>query len=152
MKTRLLRSGVLATAAIATAALASPTIAKTLKYTFGNSSGGAYCDGLTLTQDGVTWGGTHTGCAEDAQAGGVSMKVSDNSTKYVYVSTTDGLGDTTVENFFLDTHAMLWYLYETSGGVYTEVNSGPLIKGALPSAPGRPSSGSVRGKNLVAPF
>ncbi|MEO7026906.1 MAG: hypothetical protein ABI056_05055 [Caulobacteraceae bacterium] len=152
MKTKFLKVTVLATAAIAVAALASPTMARTLKYTFGITGGGAYCDGLTITQNGVTWGGTHTGCDDDAQAGGISMKVSGNPTKYVYISTTDNPSATTVENFFLDTHAMLWYLYETSGGVYTELNSGPLLKGALPGPRGGRSSGSEHGKKMVAPF
>lgn len=152
MKTTFLKAAMFATAAIAVGALASPSMARTLKYTFGITGGGTYCDGVTLTQSGVTWGGTHTGCAQDAQAGGISMKVSENSTKYVYISTTSSPSATTVENFFLDTHSMLWYLYETSGGVYTEINSGPLIRGALPRAPGGRSSGGEHGKNLVAPF
>ena len=152
MKSTILKAAIVATSILAVGAFASAASAKTLKYTFGNSAGGTYCDGVTLTQSGVTWAGFHTGCSDDAVAGGISMKVSGNPNKYVYVSTTDAPSSTTVEDFFLSIPAQEWFLYEVSGGVYTEINSGPLVHGALPGAHGAKSAGAERGKNLNPAF
>jgi hypothetical protein len=135
-KSKLLKAGVLATAAIALGALASPVMAKTLTYTFGNASGGAYCDGITLTQATVghpTWGGTHTGCTNSDPAGGYSVYV--NGGANLDIATTDTLtGATQAYTFFLNLKQQYWYLYDTTSGVFAQINSGPLIRGAPPAA------------------
>lgn len=137
MKSKLLKATVLATAAIAIGALVSPAMAKTLKYTFGTVSGGAYCEGLTLTQATVghpTWGGTFTGCTNQDPAGGYDVKV--NGGMNLDIATTDSLNNPSAGafTFFLNLKQQYWYLYDTSGGVFAQINSGPLIKGAPPAA------------------
>jgi hypothetical protein len=136
MKSKLLKATVLATAAIAVGALASPVMARTLKYTFGTVSGGAYCEGLTLTQATVghpTWGGTLTGCTNQDPAGGYDVKV--NGGMNLDIATTDSLNNPSAGafTFFLNLKQQYWYLYDTSGGVFAQINSGPLIRG-VPSA------------------
>ena len=129
----------LALTALLVLASATAVEAKTIKYTFGISGGGTYCDGLTLTQNGVSWGGTHTGsCIVDQdQAGGLEIKVIGGSTKYLDIATSqEAEAPGTVETFFLDLKGQAWYLYETTGGAYTLINSGPLIKGAPPAQSG----------------
>jgi len=136
MKTEILKAIAVAAATITVGALASPVMAKTLTYTFGTVSGGAYCDGLTLTQATVghpTWGGTHTGCTNNDPAGGYNVKV--NGGPNLDIATTDTLsGATQAYTFFLNLKQQYWYLYDTSGGVFAQINSGPLIKGAPPAA------------------
>jgi hypothetical protein len=135
MTSKLLKATLLATAAIAVGGLASSATAKTLKYTFGTVSGGAYCDGLTLTQATTghpTWGGTHTGCTNSDPAGGYNVKVNGGSN--LDIATTDTLtGATQAYTFFLNLTQHYWYLYDTTGGVFAQINSGPLINGAPPA-------------------
>jgi hypothetical protein len=144
MKSKLSRGALLATAAFALAALASPTMAKTLKYTFGISGGGAYCDGITLTQATVghpTWGGTHTGCTNNDPAGGYDVKV--NGGPNLDIATTDTVDGPNEMTFFLNLKQQFWYLYEVVGGDFEQIDSGPLIKGVPPTKalPGTTSTG-----------
>ncbi len=140
MKSTLLKATVLASAALALGALASPAAAKTLKYTFGISGGGAYCDGLTITTtDGITYGGTHTGsCVNPDPAGGFAVKLPGG--KFIDIATTYSATTTDAWTFYLSTSSNTWYLYHTVGGVYTLNNSGPLIKGTPPAAKGATSA------------
>jgi hypothetical protein len=126
MKSTIVKAALLATAALALGAIATSASASTMKYTFTG-----YCDGVTLTTDGVTYGGTHTGCTNNDAAGGVAMKVKTNPTPYADIATTDSENAPgVVETFFLDLPAKTWYLYETIDGVFTDFNSGTLTKGA----------------------
>ena len=135
MTTKLLKATLLATAAIALGALASPVMAKTLTYTFGIAGGGAYCDGITLTQATTghpTWGGAHTGCTNGDPAGGYQVNV--NGGPNLDIATTDtALGVSQAFTYFLNLKQQYWYLYETTGGVFSQTNSGPLLKGAPPA-------------------
>jgi hypothetical protein len=135
MKSTLLKATVLATTAIAVGALASPVMAKTLRFTFGTVSGGSYCDGLTLTQATTghpTWGGTHTGCTNNDPAGGYDVKV--NGGANLDIATTDThTGATQAYTYFLNLQQHYWYLYDTSAGVFAQINSGPLVNGAPPA-------------------
>ena len=133
MTPKICKAAVLATAAIAVGALASPVMAKTLTYTFGISGGGAHCDGLTLTQATTghpTWGGTHTGCANNDPAGGYDVKV--NGGANLDIATTNTTIGPNAITFFLNLKQQFWYAYEVVGGVFQQVDSGPLIKGAPP--------------------
>ena len=136
MKTKLLKATVLATAAIAIGTLASPAMAKTLKYTFGISGGGAHCDGLTLTRqtnppENVSYGGTHTGCTNNDQAGGYSVGV--NGGANLDIATTNTTVSPNAQTFFLRLPSNEWFLYEISGGIWQQIDSGPLIAGPPPS-------------------
>jgi hypothetical protein len=135
MTSKLLKTTLLATAAIAVGALASPVMAKTLTYTFGIAGGGAYCDGLTLTQATTghpTWGGTHTGCTNNDPAGGYNVRV--NGGANLDIATTDTkAGNPDAYTYFLNLKQQYWYEYQTIGGVFYQTNSGPLIRGAPPA-------------------
>jgi hypothetical protein len=137
MTSKLLKAAALSTAALCLGALASPAAAKTLTFTFGNASGGSYCDGVTLTQATTghpTWGGTHTGCTNNDPAGGYDVKV--NGGPNLDIATTfSSDGDTDAFTFFLNLKQQYWYLYRTTSGVFAQINAGPLIKGAPVEAP-----------------
>jgi hypothetical protein len=145
MTSKLLNATLLATAAIAVGALASPVMAKTLTYTFGTVDGGAYCDGLTLTQATVgqpTWGGTHTGCTNNDPAGGYNVKV--NGGANLDIATTDtAIGNTSAYTYFLYLKGNEWFEYQTIDGVFEQTDGGPLINGAPPAKalPGAKHSG-----------
>jgi hypothetical protein len=144
MTTNLLKATLLATAAIAAGALASPVMARTLTYTFGIAGGGAYCDGVTLTQATTghpTWGGAHTGCTNNDPAGGYSVNV--NGGPNLDIATTDTQIGTQAYTYFLNLKQQYWYLYETIGGVFIQTNSGPLIVGAPPAIPAGASKRST---------
>jgi hypothetical protein len=130
MKSIIAKAALLASAALAVGAIATSASAGTIKYTFAG-----FCDGLTLTQDGVTYGGTHTGCTDNDAAGGVIMKVKGNPTTYVDIATSNAADlPGVVLTYFLDLPAKAWFLYETSGGVFTDIQNGTLTKGA-PESP-----------------
>lgn len=121
VKKRFLSAAMLASAALAVGAIASPASAGTLRYTFTG-----FCDGLTLVRDGLTYGGERTGCASEP-AGGISMRIRTNLNVYIDVATTNG---STSFSYFLDIPHLQWWLYETSGGVYSVTDSGTLTPGA----------------------
>lgn len=113
---------------------ASAANAKTLKYTFGTSTGGSYCDGVTLkTTDNVIYGGHHTGsCTKNDKAGGFAATIS--GTSVIDIATTDKAnapGKTFT--FLLNTKAATWALYTLEGSTYTLINQGPLVAGAPPA-------------------
>ena len=146
MKSKYLKATVLATTAIAVAALVSPVMAKTLRFTFGTSSGAALCDGLTLTLAPTghpTYGGTHTGCTNGDPAGGYIVRV--NGGPNYDIATTDTLNVPTVGaiTYFLYLPTNQWFLYETIDGAFFEVNEGILIKGAPPSKAPRGAKSST---------
>jgi hypothetical protein len=122
MKSKLLKTGVLAAAAFAAAAFASPLMAKTMNFAFTG-----YCDGISLTQNGVTFAGARTGCVTDS-AGGIEIKIPGGATKYADVSTTDS-GVLPVYTFLLDVPGLHWWVYDVSGGQFTLVNSGTMTRG-----------------------
>ena len=128
MKSKFLKTAVLATAAIAAAAFAAPASAKTLNYTFTG-----YCDGISLTADGVTYAGERTGCLSDV-AGGIAIKIPGGPTKYLDISTSAG-GAIPVYTFLLDVPALEWWAYDVSGGSFVLVNSGTLTKGSPKALP-----------------
>ena len=50
------------------------------------------------------------------------------------IATTDtALGVSQAFTYFLNLKQQYWYLYETTGGVFSQTNSGPLLKGAPPA-------------------
>ncbi len=139
MKSKFLTAGAVAAAALALGAFASPAAAGgNISYTFGTPSGGAYCDGVTMTStNGQSYQGFHVNstCAGDEDAaGGLAVKV--GSTKVVeMVTTVDNQWTNTPIVFYLDTKHKAWYLYLNEypiGGsnAYVEINAGTLIKGA----------------------
>jgi hypothetical protein len=135
MKSKLSRATVLATAAIAVGALASPVMAKTLEFTFGIAGGGAHCDGLTLTQvknppENLSYGGTHTGCTNNDPAGGYAVRV--NRGNNLDIATTNTTISPNAWTFFLNLESNEWFLYEIGGGVFQQIDSGPLIAGPPP--------------------
>lgn len=145
MKSAFLKTALVAGATLVAGAITSSASAHNVNFAFTG-----FCDGIQMAQSGVTYGGARTGCVTDA-AGGVSMKVSGNPTKYILYSTSDaGSG---VFTFFLDVPALTWYVYETTGGVFTEINSGTMTKGS-PAAhpPGAKTSTSVKKTGLSSPF
>ena len=132
MNTTFLKSALLATAAIAVGAMVSPTVARTLTYTFANTSGVAYCDGITLTDTSGAYAGTHTGSclSSNDPAGGFTAKIGG---KFIEAGTTyDGVAPE--YTFYLDTRGMAWYLYSAEGTTWTEINDGVLLKGAPPAS------------------
>jgi hypothetical protein len=109
---------------------ATAASAATKNYTFADSSGNAYCDGISLEQSGISAVGTHDGCADD-QAGGFEGNFSGEK---LFAITTTQVGDfpNYVEAYFIDEKAMAWSLYleDTIDGIpYTYNNSGLLLKG-----------------------
>ncbi len=138
MKSKFLMAGAVATAALTLGAFASPAAAAKINYTFGTFSGGAYCDGVTMTTtNGVSYQGFHQNstCAGDQDAaGGLAVKV--GSTKVVeMVTTVDAQWTNTPIVFYLDTKGKAWYLYLNEypiggGNAYIEINAGALLKGA----------------------
>lgn len=135
----------LASAAVAVGAIAPSASAGTLNFTFDG-----FCDGVSLVKSGVTYGGERTGCVTDP-AGGVAMKVKGNPTKYIDYATSDsGSG---VFTFFLDVPALQWFVYDTSGGVFSLINSGTMTAGA-PQAKGnlKSSTSSKATHPLSGPF
>ena len=156
MKSSIVKTALLASAALAMGAIASSASAKTVAYTFGTASGGSYCDGLTLTSSdrGIIWSGTHTGSCQNADpAGGLAVKVKHNSTPYLDIATTFTVDGPSAYTVFLNIPSSTWFLYTVSGGVFTEINSGPLINGAPPAKFGAPSSLHKNPKTVLAsPF
>jgi hypothetical protein len=147
MKSTLMKMALLGTVALGLGAIAPAASAKTIRLAFTG-----YCDGVTLkSTDNQSYGGHRTGCATD-QAGGLAVKVKFNPTPYVDYATSDnGVGTFT---FFLNIPTKTWYLYETTGGVFTETNSGAFTYGlpaALPPGASK-SSTSVRKTGLPSPF
>jgi hypothetical protein len=149
MKSKFLKAAVLATAAIAAAVFAAPASAKTLNYTFTG-----YCDGISLTSDGVAYAGERTGCLSDV-AGGIAIKIPGGPTKYLDISTSAN-GVIPVYTFLLDTSALEWWVYDVSGGSLTLVNSGTMTKGtpkALPPGAAKMPSSTTKsahpGKSIL---
>jgi hypothetical protein len=143
MKSSIVKTVLLASAALAMGAIASSASAKTLNYTLGISGGGSYCDGLSLTSsdNGIIWSGTHTGsCQNGDPAGGLAVKVKHNSTPYLDIATTYTVDGPSAYTFFLNIPSATWFLYTVSGGVFEEINSGPLLNGVPPAEHGLKSS------------
>jgi len=154
MKYKLSRAAMLATAAIAVGALASPVMAKTYSWTFGIAGGGAHCDGLTLTKQvnpplNVAYGGTHTGCTNNDQAGGYNVQV--NGGANLDIATTNTTVGPSAQTFFLRLPSNEWFLYEISGGVWQQIDSGPLIAGppAAKAGMGAKPAGSPNPKGTL---
>ena len=131
MKSTLLKATVLATAAIAMGALASPAAAKTYKYTFATNSGAAYCDGITVsTTDKVHYSGTHTGsCVPNVPADGFASRIK-GYVPVVNLATTNVNITNNAYAYLFSSKVMAWALFTDVGGVWTQVNSGVLLKGA----------------------
>jgi hypothetical protein len=160
MKSKLLKATVLATAAIAIGAFSTPTMAKSLKYIFGTTYGGEYCDGITLsTTNKESYQGFHVnddcGGSEDA-AGGLVAKIGGASYIEGITEVSDELPNTPL-TYYLDTKAMTWYLYLNlynleGTNVYEELNAGTLIKGEAGAAKKggtpsfRPKAGAIHDK------
>jgi hypothetical protein len=112
--------------------------AGTVIYTFAESDGTPYCDGITLKESGFTAVGTHTAgkiCTEGDYAGGFyGKKVLGSADTQWLITTTDvnNASPTAVEVFVLDQTAETWQLYEedTANGLpFALTNSGVLLNG-----------------------
>jgi hypothetical protein len=137
----------LATAAVMLIWGITPAYAGTVKYTFADDNGNAYCDGLTLTETSTTAVGTHTGsCLDGDYAGGFATKFHGVTDKMWIISTTDMLnGPGYVYVFVLDQKALTWVLWaeNTSANVTFEMRtSGTLLKSTPPAVIG-PSSATA---------
>jgi hypothetical protein len=113
-----------------------PASAGNVTYTFGITGGGAYCDGLKLSETTTTAIGTHIGgkdCPEGSYAGGFSGKKVLGTTAAQWVITTLEPESPNYEVIFvIDQTAMTWqdYIEDTTDGItLEEVSSGPLLKG-----------------------
>jgi len=116
----------------------APASAGTVFYTFAQSDGTPYCDGVTLKETGYTAVGTHTAhnvCTEGDYAGGfVGKKVLGSADSQWVITTTDvnNGGPNITEVFVIDQTAMTWQLYEqdtTDGSPFALDNSGVLLNG-----------------------
>jgi hypothetical protein len=123
--------------------------AATVKYTFADSSGFPYCDGITLTETSGVAVGTHTAntrCAGGYYAGGFSGKkvLGSADTQWV-ITTNDTYNDPGyLVVFVLDQTAMTWAAYTEStsnSATFELAGSGVLLKGA-PKPNGEVSGGS----------
>jgi hypothetical protein len=112
--------------------------ASTVSYTFAQSDGTPYCDGVTLKETGFVAVGTHTAhklCTEGDNAGGFYGKKVLGSVDTQWIITTTDVNNaspTMVEVFVLDPTAETWQLYEedTANGVaFALTNSGVLLNG-----------------------
>lgn len=129
-------------AALIVGAASSVAYAKAIQYSFDTAGGGAYCDGLLLTQKGKIFTGTHnspTGsCTEGDQAGGFEAKGFGSGAmgSYDTVKPTTELVTITTEDepngganfeiiFNLDLKAKAWAVAVVEDGA-TPVNGGPL--------------------------
>ena len=120
---------------------ASAANASTLKYTFGTSGGGAYCDGVTLkSSDNVVYSGNHTGCtADDAADGfGVTIKGAGHVIDVATQDSENAPGYTFT--FLLSIPSKTWGLYADLGSGFELINEGVLIHGAPPAKFGSKSS------------
>lgn len=124
----------LSTAGAALILGATAASAGTVKFTFGVTGGGAYCDGMTLSESGGLATGFHTGCQDDV-AGGIeagklaSLGVEDS--RWI-ITTTDTNSPDNQYVFVLDQKALTWQVYTlstTDSVTFELVNSGPLIRG-----------------------
>ncbi|MEO7026743.1 MAG: hypothetical protein ABI056_04230, partial [Caulobacteraceae bacterium] len=50
------------------------------------------------------------------------------------IATTNTTLSPNAMTYFLDLKQQFWYMYEVESGVFEQIDSGPLIKGALPAA------------------
>jgi hypothetical protein len=139
----------LAVGILASFAAAGPAFA--VAYTFTDSNGDPYCDGITLNESGGVATGHHTGCTDKDYAGGLSGKISILDATAWVVTTTDALNDSGVTLVYvIDQVHFAWYLYAQETGVETFnfINEGLLAKGAPianePGPHGRVASDTVR--------
>ncbi len=138
--------------AMALGALASPSLAKTYAYTFGTVSGGAYCDGLTISNGGSGdgWSGNHTGCTDDDPAGGFTARI--GGTTYLDINTTDNENSPGLFlTYLLEPKSRQWFLFTSTndGGGFQLINEGMLIKGA-PASGKRPGAQASTFRNPKA--
>jgi len=150
MKNRLMGIGALATAILAIGAYASPAAAfpKKLAYTFYPASGGAYCDGITLTStDKLAYHGYHVNsdCAgSNDPAEGLVVRLGGHKVIEVITGIASEYPNLALV-FYIDPTAYTWLLYVNEyylNGTndYIELSSGSLIKGAPPAGRGGVSS------------
>jgi hypothetical protein len=154
MKSTILKTALVAGVALAACAIASTASAKTFRYTLGTASGGSYCDGFTVTTtDKVHYSGTHTGsCVPNVPADGFASKIS-GFVPIVNLATLYPESATNAYTLLFSSKVMAWELWVDSGGVLTEINSGPLIQGAPPTGhrPGAKSISAAQDKHPHLP-
>jgi hypothetical protein len=116
---------------------AGPASAGTARYTFAESDGTPYCDGITLSESGGIAVGTHTAntvCTEGDYAGGFSGKKVLGATDSQWIVTTTDVNNLPgyVVVFVIDQTAMTWVAYiesTTNAATFALDNSGVLLKG-----------------------
>ena len=140
MKSTILKTALVAGVALAASAIASSASAKTYTYTLGITGGGTYCDGFTVTtSDKLHYSGTHTGsCVPNVPADGFASRMS-GYVPVVNLATLYPESTTNAYTLLFSAKALAWELWSDSGGVFTMINSGPLVPGA-PPASNRPGS------------
>lgn len=117
-----------------TAQHARPTTGIDVHYTFAQSDGTPYCDGLTLTQSAMLATGTHTAsssCTEGTYAGGNFGHVKAVGQKVWTIVTTDAAQPDADLIYVVDENAMTWSMYAQWKGFITFhlVTSGKLLAG-----------------------
>lgn len=135
----------LALAALFAVAFTASAQAKTVNYVFGQSGGGAFCDGLSLKEINGIATGIHTGdadCTEGQYAGGlkgvlgqINTPGGKNGPTYSIVTRETG-SPNSQELFVIDQQNMTWVLYmQTTGSAqFTDVTSGPLLLAGSPAS------------------
>jgi hypothetical protein len=107
----------------------------TQSYTFADSAGAPYCDGLTLTETGTVAKGFHTGTCERSPlpyAGGFQVKITAITDTLYDIVTTDPNDPKYTLDFLIDQVALTWqgWVEDTAGRVpFQETNSGRLLTG-----------------------
>ncbi|MBV8799989.1 MAG: hypothetical protein JOY77_02120 [Alphaproteobacteria bacterium] len=125
-------------------ATASAASANSVQYTFADTDGNPYCDGVQLDINNGVAVGVHTNgaqCTEGDYAGGLAVKMSGSKDKRLVITTTDvnNLSPGMVETYMIDTSDMSWQVYdENTNDVFPFqlVNEGVLLKGNPPAGRG----------------
>jgi len=130
MYQKLLRGACLAAATFIIGATASPTMGKTLTYYFTSQSGGGYCDGITISDEGSpsVWSGNFIGCSNGPPVGGFTTMI--RGRRFIDIATTESAEPGWSFTFLLDTKALQWCLYSNypEGIAFLELNTGGLTK------------------------
>jgi hypothetical protein len=113
---------------------ARPATGVDVHYTFAQSDGTPYCDGLTLTQSAMLATGTHTAsssCTEGTYAGGNFGHVKAVGEKVWTITTTDAAQPDVDLIYVVDEDAMTWSMYAQWKGFITFhlVSNGKLLAG-----------------------
>jgi hypothetical protein len=121
--------------------------AMNVDYTFANSVGAPFCDGVKLNETGLVTGtasGIHTGtCVSGDYAGGVLVHIPATTNKIWVISSTDATNAPgVVYVYVLDQKALTWTGYAEQTGTLTfqQVRHGMLLVGTPPAGKGQDTS------------